>query len=292
MADHDVLVKMAYIGLNFADIYRRKGTYHIEKSTPYIDGYEGLGMIIAVGKKVTKHRLGEKVFFVDVPFANSELVAVPESHAIKVPAELNDKIIACVGLQGLTADFLAHDLGKNRPNQTVFIHGISGGVGQILSQILTADGVNVYGVTSTREKQKVALTQGAKEVFLRNEPWLHDWLERFDTVYDGVGVTLEQSIELLKHKGNLVFYGMAGGNPPKVDLVTLLSQSKSILTGDLWDYLTDYWERIARSKRLFSYFINHQIHISEPTVFPLKDGVLAHKLLESGNNVGKILLKP
>lgn len=290
--DNEILVKMTYIGLNFADIYRRKGTYHIEKRSPYIDGYEGLGMIIAVGKNVTKHRLGEKVFFVDVPFANAELVAVPEDHAITVPNDLDDKIIACVGLQGLTADFLAHDLGKNRPNQTVFIHGISGGVGQILSKILTADGVNVYGVTSTKAKQKVALQQGAKEVFLRNEPWLQNWLEHFDTVYDGVGITLEQSIELLKHRGDLIFYGMAGGNPPRVDLVTLLSQSKSILTGDLWDYLTDYWERIARSRRLFKYLLNGSIQISEPTVFPLKDGVLAHKLLESGNNVGKILLKP
>ncbi|MFT8994361.1 zinc-binding dehydrogenase [Lentilactobacillus hilgardii] len=294
LSDNDVLVKMSYIGLNFADIYRRKGTYHIEKrvSSPYIDGYEGLGMVIAVGKKVTKHQLGEKVFFVDVPFANAELVAVPEDHAIEVPSDLDNKVIACAGLQGLTADFLAHDLGRNRPGQNVFIHGISGGVGQILSQMLTADGINVYGVTSTKAKQKIAFDQGAKAVFLRTDPWLQNWLERFDTVYDGVGITLEQSIELLKHRGNLVFFGMAGGNPPRVDLVTLLSQSKSILTGDLWDYLTDYWERIARSKRLFNYFTDEKIKVSEPTVFPLKDGILAHKLLESGNNVGKILLKP
>ncbi len=205
---------------------------------------------------------------------------------------MNDQTVACAGLQGLTADFLAHDLGRNRPNENVFIHGISGGVGQLLSQILTADGVNVFGVTSSESKRQLALKQGAHAVFLRQQPWLQNYLDHFDTVYDGVGVTLEQSIELLKHRGKLVFFGMAGGNPPKVDLVTLLAQSKSILTGDLWDYLTDYWERIARSQRLFKYFSNGQIKMSPPTVFPLKDGALAHKLLESGNSAGKILLQP
>lgn len=283
---------MEYAGLNFADIYRRRGTYHIDKRTPYIDGYEGLGVVIDMGAQVSKHKLGEKVFFVDAPFANAELVAVPEDHAITVPDGLDDQLVASVGLQGLTADFLAHDLGRNHPNDNAFIHGISGGVGQILSQILTADGVNVYGVTSTADKKKIALNQGAKYVFLRKEPWLQAYVGEFDTVYDGVGVTLDQSIELLKHRGNLVFFGMAGGNPPKVDLVTLLSQSKSILTGDLWDYLTDYWERVARSKRLFKYFEAGKIKISQPTIFPLKDGQLAHKFLETGNSAGKILLQP
>lgn len=289
---NDLLVEMSLIGLNYADIYRRKGEYHIEKHVPYINGYEGVGVVAACGSLIDQYNIGDTVLFVDVPFANAERVLVPADHAIKVPAGLDEKLAASIGLQGLTADFLAHDLGKNQPGENVFVHGISGGVGQILSQMLTADGVNVYGVTSTVEKQQLALDQGAKKVFLRNTTWEEDYTNFFDTVYDGIGSTLADSISLIKKRGKVVFFGMAGGNPPKIDFIKLLSESKSILTGDLWDYLTCSEERAVRSQRLFNYFQSGKIQISEPTIFPLAQGKEAHDFLESGKSIGKILLKP
>ncbi|MBV7390869.1 zinc-binding dehydrogenase [Enterococcus sp. ALS3] len=288
----ELLLGMEYIGLNYADIYRRKGEYHIEERSPYINGYEGVGTVIDIGSAVSEYNIGDKVFFVDVPFSNAELVAVPKENAIKLPSNMDSKLVASIGLQGLTADFLAHDLGNGLESSNVFVHGISGGVGQILAQMLTADGLNVYGITSSKEKQQMALEQGAKRVFLRNSDWQEDYLSYFDTVYDGVGITLLDSIDLVKHRGKVVFFGMAGGNPPKIDFVELLSQSKSILTGDLWDYLTSYKERSERSDRLFKYFREGTINISEPTIFSLSNGKEAHEFLESGKSVGKILLEP
>lgn len=292
IAANDLLVEMSLIGLNYADIYRRKGEYHIEKHVPYINGYEGVGVVAACGSQVDQFKIGDTVLFVDVPFANAEKVLVPVDYAIKVPAGFDEKLAASIGLQGLTSDFLAHDLGKNQPGENVFVHGISGGVGQILSQMLTADGVNVYGVTSTVEKQQLALDQGAKKVFLRNTAWEDEYANFFDTVYDGIGSTLADSISLTKKRGKVVFFGMAGGNPPQIDFINLLSQSKSILTGDLWDYLTSAEEREIRSQRLFNYFQAGKIQISEPTIFPLAQGKEAHDFLESGKSIGKILLKP
>lgn len=292
ICENELLVEMNYIGLNYADIYRRKGTYHIEERTPYINGYEGVGTVVGLGRSVSDYKLGDKVLFVDVPFSNATLVAVPEENAIRVPDDMDAKLVASIGLQGLTADFLAHDLGNGHANNNVFVHGISGGVGQILSQMLTADGLNVYGITSTQEKQRLALNQGAKKVFLRNSNWEEEYVSFFDTVYDGVGITLLDSINLIKNKGKVVFFGMAGGNPPSIDFVKLLSQSKSIVTGDLWDYLSSSQERIKRSNRLFEYFREGKIQISEPTIFALSKGKEAHEFLESGKSVGKILLQP
>lgn len=60
--EHEVLVEVEYIGLNFADIYRRRGEYHIEKHTPYINGYEGAGVIVEVGAKVTKQKLVRRYY--------------------------------------------------------------------------------------------------------------------------------------------------------------------------------------------------------------------------------------
>lgn len=292
VANKELLVQMEYIGLNYADIYRRKGNYYIEEHIPYINGYEGVGIVIELGTAVTDYKVGDKVLFVDVPFANAELVAVPEENAIRIPKSVDSQLAASIGLQGLTADFLAHDLGVNQVNDHVFVHGISGGVGQILSQMLTADGVKVYGITSTEEKQKLALNQGAEMVFLRNTGWESNYHSFFDTVYDGVGSTLLDSISLLKNRGKVVFFGMAGGTPPAIDFIKLLSQSKSILTGDLWDYLTSSDERKERSSRLFKYFEDGKIVTSPPTIYSLQEGQKAHDLLESGKSIGKILLQP
>ncbi len=293
ISEHEVLVEVEYIGLNFADIYRRRGEYHIEKHTPYINGYEGAGIIVEVGAKVTKQKIGETVLFVDVPLANAEYVAVPSEQAIPLPEGIDSKLAASIGLQGMTADFLAHDLGKNVSGEKVFITGISGGVGQILSQMLVADGIEVYGSASSAEKQALALSHGVKQVYPSRE---HSWVEtiegQFATAYDGVGSTIQQSLDLIQHRGKVVFFGMAGGDPIKIDPVDLMSESKSILTGDLWDYLTSYEERKVRSERLFNYFSKGQISISEPTVFPLSEGKQAHEFLETGKSIGKVLLKP
>jgi len=233
----EVLVKTDYIGVNFADIYRRRGTYHIEQRQPYINGYEGSGQIVEAGTGVSPDEIGRLVLFVDVPFANAEYVVAPQDKLIYLPDDIDVETAATVGLQGMTADFLAHDLGMNQPGDHVFITGISGGVGQILSQMLIADHVQVSGSASTQSKREAARIWGVSQVYPSDEPgWQSSLAGQFDTVYDGVGSTLNQSISLLKTRGKIVFFGMAGGHPPAIDLVEMLSHSQSIVTGDLWDY--------------------------------------------------------
>lgn len=159
--------------------------------------------------------------------ANAEYVAVPCEQAIPLPEGIDSKLAASIGLQGMTADFLAHDLGKMCREKS-FITGISGGVGQILSQMLVADGIEVYGSASSAEKQALALSHGVKQVYPSRE---HSWVEtiegQFATAYDGVGSTIQQSLDLIQHRGKVVFFGMAGGDPIKIDPVDLMSESKA-----------------------------------------------------------------
>lgn len=105
-------------------------------------------------------------------------------------------------------------------------------------------------------------------------------------------VNLYKSLQLLQHRGRVVFFEIAGGNPPQIDLVQMLAESKSILTGDLWDYLTSFAERKRRSERLFSYLRQGKIQLTEPKIFALSAGKAAHQYLESGKNIGKVLLQP
>jgi len=283
----ETLVRVSYAGLNFADIYRRRGKYHLADNPPHVNGYE------ASGTTETGALAGCPVLFVDAPRANAELVAVPEHKLIPLPADLDTKIAATIGLQGLTADFLAHDLGRNQPGDTVFVTGVTGGVGQLLAQILMADGVIVCGSASTSEKARTAVDLGVCEVFpSRERSWIGTQESRFDTVYDGLGATLNDSLALLKNRGSVVLFGFAAGDPPPVDFSTMIGHSKNILTGDLWDFLTTQQERKRRFDRLTDYLRSGRIRIASPTVFPLSEGKSAHDMLESGSSTGKILLKP
>jgi NADPH2:quinone reductase len=288
---------MKAVGLNFADIYRRKGNYHLAGNPPYILGYEGAGIVEQVGAGVTAIKVGDRIAFADVPFANAELVSVPLEKAIPLPDEISFETASAVLLQGLTAHYLTRDSYEVKEGKSILVHAAAGGVGQILIQIAKLIGGHVIGLTSSTEKLKAAYSAGADHVFLYNDNWIEEVKKvtngyGVDVVYDSVGSTLLGSFEAAKVGGTVVFYGMAGGDPALVDPRMLMDTSKTLTGGDLWNVLTSFEERKARSKQLFDWIQQGKIKVQEPTIFSLKDGSTAHTLLESRKSTGKILLKP
>lgn len=113
-----------------------------------------------------------------------------------------------------------------------------------------------------------------------------------DVVYESIGTTLMNSFDVTKVRGTVVFYGMTGGDPVAVDPRFLMDTSKTLTGGDLWNVLTSDEERIRRAGELFSWVISNQLHVSNPTSFPLAEGARAHDYLESRKSTGKILLIP
>ncbi|HEV8079243.1 MAG TPA: quinone oxidoreductase [Chitinophagaceae bacterium] len=291
----ELLIEMKAIGLNFADIYRRKGNYHLAGEPPYIAGYEGAGIVLDNNNN-REFKQGDRIVFADAPFANSELVAVPVTHAIPLPNDISFETASSILLQGLTAQYLAADSHATQPGETALIHASAGGVGQLLTQICKLLGANVIGLTSSESKKEISLSMGADAVFLYNEDWKKKVLEFIpkgvDVVYDSVGSTLQDSFAVTKVCGQVVFFGMSGGNPELVDPRMLMDTSKTITGGDLWNYLTSKEERIKRANQLFAWVRNKQILISTPTKFKLSEGKPAHDLLESRISTGKILLIP
>lgn len=208
----EVLVQMKAVGLNFADLMRRRGTYPLRGNAPYINGYEGAGVVIDSNNH-PGFKVGDRVAFADVPFANAELVAVPGEHVIPLPDFISFETAASVLLQGLTAQYLATDSHKIKAGETVLIHAVSGGVGQLLTQVCKLSGASVMGLTSSESKKSIALSLGADFVFLYREDWKSNVLRvcphGVDVVYDSVGTTMEDSLAVTKVLGQVVFYGMA-----------------------------------------------------------------------------------
>ena len=290
------LVSTRAIGLNFADIYRRRGNYHLTGQPPFIAGYEAAGEVI-VADSGSMFRAGQRVAFADSPQANAELVAVPEDKLIPLPDDIAFDIAAAVLLQGFTAQYLCRDSHPLRAGETVLVHAAAGGVGLLLVQIAKLLGARVIGVTSSARKRDAALAAGADAVALNEEDW--PALARefsagkgVDVAYDAVGSTLLRTFDAVRVGGHVVFYGMAGGDPPAIDPRMLMDMSKSLTGGDLWNVLTDSHERRSRSAELFGWIRSGRLHVEIAARYPLAQGAAAHEFLESRNALGKVLLIP
>ncbi|MBH0156115.1 quinone oxidoreductase [Fictibacillus sp. 5RED26] len=296
IGDQDILVEMKAIGLNFADVYRRKGNYHLEGKPPYILGYEGAGIVKEVGSAVNGVSVGDRIAFADVPAANAELVVVPNEKAIPIPEGVSFEAAASLLLQGLTAHYLTRDSFSIKQGHVALVHASAGGVGQLLIQIIKLLGGKVIGLTSSEEKRQVAFEAGADSVFLYNDNWKESVLSEtsgkgVDVVYESVGSTIMDSFEVTRIGGTVVFFGMAGGDPVSIDPRMLMDSSKTLTGGDLWNVLTSHEERVKRSSELFEWIKDGDVKINE-TSFSLRDGAKAHEYLESRKSTGKILLIP
>ncbi|MEW6420133.1 MAG: quinone oxidoreductase [Deinococcota bacterium] len=291
----EVLVRTRAIGLNFADVYRRQGRYHLAGTPPYIAGYEAAG-VVEVAPTRSSFRTGDRVAFADSPHANAELVAVPEDKLIPLPGDISFETAAALLLQGLTAQFLTRDSHRLQEGETVLVHAAAGGVGLLLVQFARAAGARVVGLTSSPEKAALAREAGAEEVLTYGEDWVAG-ARRFggegvDVVYDSVGRTLSDSFEAARVGGHVVFYGMAGGDPPPVDPRMLMDTSKTLTGGDLWNVLRTAEDRRTRAAALFERVRAGELTVRVAERFPLAEGARAHAFLESRQSSGKVLLLP
>ncbi len=289
------IVRTQAIGLNFADVYRRRGNYHLAGEPPWIAGYEGAGVVESVDGE-GPFQIGDRVGFADSPYANAEKVSVPFDKLIPLPEGISSETAAAGLLQGLTAQYLTRDSHPLRPGESALVHAAAGGVGLLLVQIAKALGARVLGVTSSEAKAPAVLDAGADAVALSDEDWIAAARALasggVDVAYDSVGSTLMRSFEAVRTGGHVVFYGMAGGEPPLVDPRMLMDTSKSLTGGDLWNVLRTAGDRRGRAAELFGWILDGSLKIHVAARFSLAEGAAAHAFLESRQSSGKVLLIP
>lgn len=286
------------IGLNFADVYRRQGRYHLAGSPPWIAGYEAAGEIVALHADDAQSgwRIGDRIGVADCPYANADLMPAPLDKLIRLPERIDFETAAAVLLQGLTAQFLCADSYAVRHGDRILLHAAGGGVGQLLTQLATARGAQVIALASSQQKRAAALQAGATIAIDSGA----GWVERVravlpdgaDAVYDSIGRTLADSLALARTGGTVVFYGMAAGDPAPVDPRMLMDRSLTLVGGDLWNVLTSAQARQSRADALFAAIVADTLRVSIAGRIPLRDGAHAHALLEGRGVIGKLLLIP
>jgi NADPH2:quinone reductase len=293
-----VRVKIDAIGVNFIDVYRRKGQYHVQ--TPFTLGSEASGVVDKVGPGVTDVHVGQRVASASLAGAYAEYALASSEQVVLVPDGITAQQAAAAMLQGMTAHYLSHSTFPLHPGQTALIHAAGGGVGQLLVQYAKRLGARVIGTAGTERKAQLAREAGADDVILYTQEDFEAATKQLtgeagvDVVYDSVGRdTFEKSLNCLKPRGYLVLYGQSSGPVAPVDPQTLNAKGSLFLTRPtLAHYIATHEELVARSNDVLTSIAQGTLRRRIDKTFPLAQAAEAHRYLEERKTEGKVLLIP
>ncbi|MDY7226363.1 synaptic vesicle VAT-1 family membrane protein [Hyalangium rubrum] len=315
----EVLVATEAIGVNYADCVIRMGLYASAKEYvgwPITPGFEFAGTVAAVGEGVSDLAPGARVLGVTRFGGYSTHIAVPRHQLFPVPSQLDMAQAAGFPTVFLTAYYALFELAHPRPGASILVHSAAGGVGSALVQLGRIAGCRVVGIVGSSHKVETARAMGADVVIDKSSEDLWKAAEKaspqgYDVVLDANGVsTLRQSYAHLGSTGKLIIYGFhsmmprRGGRPnwlklawdwlrtPRYNPLTLTNDNTSVLAFNL-SYLFDQHALLTESMtRLLSWVEEGRLVAPPVKRFPLDQVAEAHRAIESGTTVGKLVLVP
>lgn len=290
------LIKIKMAGVNYIDIYQRKGIYTMP--LPFSPGFEASGVVESVGEGVKNVHVGDRVAYVHEPGCYAEQCLVNADHLIPLPSDISFEQGAAFPLQGMTAHYLLYEFRKVKPSDTILIHAAAGGMGLLLTQWAKHLDAKVIGTVSTEEKAKIAKIAGADEVI---NYMTHDFADEVmkltkgrgaDFIIDGVGkTTFPGNLKAAAMRGNIVVYGAASGPADPVSPNSFMSRSLTVSGGTLFNYTLTREELMNRANAVMNGIKNGWLSMRIDQVFPLEHAAEAHRKLEGRQSCGKILLK-
>jgi NADPH2:quinone reductase len=293
-----VLIRIEAIGVNFIEIYFRKGTY--KAALPLIPGTEAAGTIEDLGSGVNGFKIGDMVASVAVLGSYAEYALVPVAQLVKVPAGLSPEKAAAAMLQGMTAHYLAYSTWPLKAGETALVHAGAGGVGLLLTQIARRIGARVITTVSSEAKAELSREAGASDVIIYTEQDFEVELKRLthgkgvDVVYDSVGkTTFEKSLNCLRPRGLLALFGGSSGPVPPFDLIQLSGKGSLYITRPtLWHYVATRAELEWRANDVLGWAASGDLKLRTEHVYSLTDAAQAQTDMETRKTTGKILLEP
>jgi len=293
-----VLIRVEAAGVNFIEIYFRKGTY--KSSFPFTPGSEASGTVEKNGPGVTGFQVGDMVASVGVLGSYAEYALVPAAQLVKTPPELTPEKAAAAMLQGMTAHYLSHSTFPLKKGDTALIHAGAGGVGLLLTQMAHRIGARVITTVSTAEKAELSREAGASEVILYTEQDFAAEVKRLtngkgvDVVYDSVGrTTFEGSLNCLRPRGLLALFGGSSGPVPPFDLIQLGGKGSLFVTRPtLRHYIATREELEWRAGEVLGWAARGELKLRTEYLYSLTDAAQAQIDMEGRKTTGKILLEP
>ena len=297
--EREVLLRHTAVGLNFIDVYFRKGVYPAP-GFPFVDGLEGAGIVEELGAGVTDLSVGDRVAYAAPPLgAYSEFRVMPAEKLVKVPDSISDETAAAMMLKGLTTQYLLKQVHNVKPGSKILFHAAAGGVGLIACQWAKHLGATVIGTVGSDEKAELAKAHGCdhpvvytREDFVERVREITDG-EGVDCVYDSVGqATFEKSLDCLRRMGLLVSFGQSSGEIEHFNPVLLRAKGSLFMTRPtLMDYTATREQLVTMSEDLFDVVESDIVKIKVNQRYPLADAVQAHRDLEARKTNGCTVLE-
>jgi NADPH2:quinone reductase len=293
-----VLIRVEAIGVNFIEIYFRKGLY--KSALPFTPGSEAAGTVEELGQGVTGFAPGDAVASTSILGSYAEYALVNAAQLVKVPDGVAPEQAAAAVLQGMTAHYLAYSTYPLKQGETALVHAGAGGVGLLLTQVATRLGARVITTVSSSEKAELSREAGASDVILYTEQDFEAEVKRLtrgkgvDVVYDSVGkATFDQSLSCLRPRGMLVLFGASSGPVPAFDLGQLAGKGSLYITRpSLWHYLATRAELEWRAGDVLGWAARGELKLRTEHIYPLAEAAQAQTDLEARKTTGKILLEP
>jgi NADPH2:quinone reductase len=293
-----VLIRVEAVGVNFIEIYFRKGVY--KAALPLTPGTEAAGTVEELGPGVTGFAAGDVVASVSVLGSYAEYALVPAASLVKVPAGLSMEQAAAAMLQGMTAHYLVHSTYPLKAGDTALVHAGAGGVGLLLTQMAVRVGARVITTVSTPDKAELSREVGASDVILYTEQDFEAEVKRLTggkgvaVVYDSVGkTTFEKSLNCLRPRGLLALFGASSGPVPPFDLIQLSGKGSLFVTRPtLWHYIATRAELEWRSGEVLGWAAKGELKLRAEHMYPLAEAAQAQSDLEGRKTTGKVLLEP
>jgi len=293
-----VLIRVEAVGVNFIEIYFRKGTY--KTTLPMTPGSEAAGTVEELGPGVKGFTAGDLVASVGVLGSYAEYALVPATQLVRVPEALTPEKAAAAMLQGMTAHYLVYSTFPLKAGDTALVHAGAGGVGLLLTQMARRIGARVITTVSTKEKAELSREAGASDVILYAEQDFEAEVKRLtggkgvDVVYDSVGkTTFDESLNCLRPRGLLALFGGSSGPVPPFDLIQLSQKGSLFVTRPtLWHYVATRQELEWRAGEVLGWVAKGELKLRMEFIYPLAEAARAQVDMEARKTTGKILLVP
>ncbi|VTU14947.1 SRPBCC family protein [Variovorax sp. RA8] len=292
----EVRIRQRAIGVNFIDIYLRRGW--IPSALPLVPGMEAAGSVLDVGPQVSGLLPGDRVAYLGpAPGAYCGVRCVPADWVVRLPAAIEDETAAALLLKGITADYLLHDLGRVQRGTRLLVHAAAGGVGLLVCTWARRLGATVLGTVSSEEKARVARDHGCEHAIVTRDYRFADAVQRAcggaDVLIDGLGdAARDENLAALARRGHWISLGQASGPLAPLPPDALVAKSLSFSRPVVFDYVASQAQLAERAQRVWDALADGSIRLPPIERHSLEAAAQAHARLESRATLGALVLLP
>jgi NADPH:quinone reductase-like Zn-dependent oxidoreductase len=291
----EVRIRQRAIGVNYLDVYLRRGWIPAMLPLPGVPGMEAAGTIVDVGDNVTGLLPGDRVAYLwSTPGAYAGMRTVPADAVVRLPAAIEDDTAAALLLKGITADYLLHDLGHVRAGTRLLVHAAAGGLGLMVVSWAKKLGATVIGTVSTEQKARIARDAGCDELIVTRDYRFADAVQRgggADVIVDGLGdAARDENHAALARRGHWISVGQATGAMQPLSPDRLAAKSITFSRPAVFDYVATHAQLAERAQRVWDAFAGGRLKAPPIERHALEAAADAHRRLESRGTIGALIL--